>query len=118
MDAEAARIIANLDPNAVITVQVRAADYAKALEEKTGGPAELSPGQAAKRFGRSAKYWRQKAESGEVAGAYKDEETDRWYLPNASCRAHLTAKAKPYLSNHSHRRSVRRGPRAAQTQAP
>lgn len=109
IDKETALILAQMNPNAILTIQVRAGDYAKACEEVQGGPAELTPGDAARRYGRSPKYWRQKAEAGEIQGAYKDGETERWYLPNDSCRAHLAAKAQPHLSTTT--RTVRRGPR-------
>jgi hypothetical protein len=112
MDNETATALAHLAPNAIITIQVRAADYAKAVQEMEGGPAELTPGQAAKRFGRSAKYWRAQAAAGAINGAYLDGETERWYLPNNSCQAHLAAKARP--SSIASRRT-RRGPRKAKS---
>lgn len=112
LDRDAALALARLAPNAIITIQVRAEDYARAVQELEGGPAELTPGQAAKRYGRSAKYWRAQATAGAINGAYVDGETERWYLPSDSCRAHLAAKARP--SSITTRR-VRRGPRKAKS---
>lgn len=113
IDPEAAKILASLNPNAPILVMVRAGDYAKACQEMQGGPAELTPGQAAARFGRSPKYWRAKAEAGEIPGAYKDPETERWYLPNQACRDFLAGKAQQHEEQRATkpRRLVRRGPR-------
>jgi hypothetical protein len=114
IDAEVVSAIAHLAPNAIITIQVRASDLARAFQDVKGGPAELTPGQAAKRFGRSAPYWRTKAAAGAIKGAYLDPETERWRLPNVGCREHLAAKAR---GDTPGRRFVRRGPRKARRPA-
>lgn len=78
------------------------------LLQKAGEVEEGTPGQVAKLLGRSAKYWRGVAP--EISGAYQ-EDSGRWRLPLAACRAHLARK-----------RAKREGPRgpyrkAATTQA-
>lgn len=105
-----ADVLARLPDNAVLQITVQVGALRKAVQEAQGGPAEITPGQAAKRYGRSAKYWRAQAAAGEIQGAYLDGDNDRWHLPNDSCRAHLAAKAR---SQSTTARSVRRGPRKA-----
>jgi hypothetical protein len=46
---------------------------------------EISTREAADRFGHSPKWWRLRAESGQVEGAYQDE-GGRWMLPLVGCR--------------------------------
>lgn len=110
------RVLAQLPDSAILQVSVRVGDLRQAITETMGGPAELTPGDAAKRYGRSAKFWRRKAEAGEIEGAYRDRETERWYLPNEGCREHLARKQKAHLPTTT--RSVRRGPRKTAARTP
>lgn len=65
--------------------------FVKQALEAAGEIAEGSPGQVAKRLGRSSRYWREAAKAGSIRGAYEDE--GRWRLPLAACREHLGRKA-------------------------
>ncbi len=115
-----AEVLALLDPDTVLSVQVRAGDLMAALQRQAGGPDELSTSQAAEYIGRTPKWWRQQCEAGGIAGAYLDE-VGKWRLPNAAARAYLsilsTGRAKS-TRNTPRTKSIRRGPRNSVPPAP
>jgi hypothetical protein len=108
-----AAILAQLDPRTILTVQVEAGALLKAMLAQQGGPEWLSTGEARRLHGRSAPYWRQRAEEWAAADAGKpaqrayQEPSGRWFLRNESCREHLATKAAPATRS---RRKLR-GPR-------
>lgn len=99
--------IAHLPDDAQVTISVRKADLARALEEHGGGPETLSTAQAAKHLGWTSRNWRDWADQGKIAGAWRDD-VGRWRLPRRSCEEHVAR-----LRNRSvprEERSVRREP--------
>ena len=109
-----------LDPNTILSVQVRAGDLLAAVQRHTGGPEELSTSQAAELLGRTPKWWRQQCEAERIPGAYLDE-VGKWRLPNAPARAYLnslSAGRKPRTPKTKQPRTIRRGPRKQVTPTP
>ena len=115
-----AAVLALLPADALLTVQIRAEDLLDALRKRSGGPDELSTSQAAEYIGRTPKWWRQKCDAGNVAGAYRDE-VGKWRLPNVAARAYLaslsTGRPKS-TAKKTRTRSIRRGPRKQSAPAP
>lgn len=89
-----AQALAALPEDACVTVTVRVADLRAALEERTGGPAELTTKQAAERLGRSPDFWARSAERGDIVGAYRHGARGPWRLPREACAAHLRRLAQ------------------------
>ena len=113
-----ADVLAMLDPNTILSVQVRAGDLLAAVQRQTGGPEELSTSQAAQLIGRTSAWWRDQASAGRIEGAYMDE-VGKWRLPNAAARAYHGFVAQPKAKQSKTRtRSVRRGPLKATPSKP
>jgi hypothetical protein len=97
-----AEVLGHLPAAAVVQISLTVAELQEAMTMAAGGPEIMSPSQAAKVFGFSARRWRRWAEQGRVAGAaYEEAATGRrtWMLPREACRswAHerLTAGHRP-----------------------
>jgi hypothetical protein len=87
-----AAVLASLPADAVLSVQVRVGDLRAALQEQQGGPEYVSPREAHERFGRSVSYWRRAAPDMKERGDARQDESGRWLLRSAACRAMLAGR--------------------------
>jgi hypothetical protein len=81
--------LAHLPDDAQITITVRKADLAKALETRAGGPLIMTTTQAAHILGYTPERWRRWAQSGAIPGAYQNSEEGAWHLPRGACEQHI-----------------------------
>lgn len=89
MHTDDAVILANLPPNAEITITVKLADWLAARAASTTGPEYADVTEVARIVGFSVTYWARLARAGKLAGAVQEGKGGRWKLPLASCRAHI-----------------------------
>ena len=117
---DTAIVLANLPPDAEITVTVKLRDWLAAKAATQGGPEYAEASEIARLVGFTAKYWVVRARLGKIAGATQDGPKGRWRLPVEACRAHvrgLQRGRKPAPVTHRPQlvRSVPRGPRQTAT---
>lgn len=128
-ETDLAHLLDWMDESDLVSLTITAGALKRAMKMAAGGPEVMSTAQAARVFGWTPKRWRAWAESGRIAGAWRDDR-GRWRLPKAGCRAVAAAqpgaaaspalgsdppvvRARPKDSQGSVKRgrSIRRGPR-------
>lgn len=112
MASPLATALAALPDDAAVTVTVSVGALRAALEQRSGGPAELTTKQASSLLGRSADFWARSAERGLIVGAYRHGARGPWRLPREACMAHLRQLARGASRERGEAASRARGPRS------
>jgi len=99
--ADLVSALAFLDDDAQVQISVRAGDLRAALEARAGGPSIVTAEQAAAHIGRTPEFWRRAAKSGNIAGAWQDNEHGPWRLPREACEQYLRSLQKRRTSSRA-----------------
>lgn len=82
--------LANIPDDMIVQVGIPAGALRRALEKGSPAPAIVSTVQAARYYGESSRYWRERCEEGRIVGAYKEGRS--WRMPKEGVEGHLEKK--------------------------